>query len=101
MPATKGNLFALGQSMSFGRTRYGVTLRELARVLEVSPSYLSRLENGQETPSARILEEYSERFRLDLDEMSRLASRIPRDIRRHLVNSPVAFRMVREAMAQR
>jgi len=99
MPATKENLITLGKKMARGRSFYDVSLRELARVLEVSPSYLSRLENGQDTPSQRILEEYSWRFCLDLDEMSRLASRIPRDIQISLVSNPIAFRMVREVLA--
>jgi transcriptional regulator with XRE-family HTH domain len=79
--------------------RYKVGLCELARALQISPSYLSRIENGQERPSERILEAYAVRFRLDLDEMSRLAGIVPRDIRRHLVTSPHALRMVRQAMA--
>ncbi len=37
---------------------------ELARLLEISPSFLSEIESGQKTPSLPLLEKYGQVFKI-------------------------------------
>lgn len=59
------------------RAQRGVTLRELAAALQVSPAYLSALEHGRRgSPSPGLVHQVNEFFGLiwdDAEEMARLA----------------------------
>jgi len=48
----------------------GMSLRELARSTGLSPSFLSQVENGLVSPSARSMERIAESLALRLDELS-------------------------------
>jgi transcriptional regulator with XRE-family HTH domain len=89
---------ALGMALRRARMLYDVGLRELARDADVSATYLSKIETGQTKPSDRILRMYSDRFRVDFDELSRLAGRVPDDVSQHLVKTPGAIRRLRNQM---
>lgn len=49
------NLFHIGKKLRAARHRRQLSLRELAERAEVSPSLLSKVENGKATPSVRSL----------------------------------------------
>jgi transcriptional regulator with XRE-family HTH domain len=90
----------LGMHLRRGRVLYGIGLNELAADIGVSGAYLSRVENGRVRPSDKVLQVYADRFRMSMDELSRLASRIPRDIARHLVTRPGALERIRQEMTR-
>lgn len=101
MPATQqipNDLQVLGMALRRARVLYAVGLRELARQADVSATYLSKVETGQQKPSERVLRIYSEKFRVDFDEINRLAGRIPDDVRDHLVQTPGAIKRLRNQM---
>ena len=67
----------LGQKMRELRRQRGVTLKQLAGALEISPAYLSALEHGHRgRPTPALLVQICEYFHLiwdDYEEMHRLA----------------------------
>ena len=89
---------ALGMALRRARVLYAVGLRELARQAEVSAAYLSKVETGQQKPSERVLRIYADKFRVDFDELNRLAGRVPDDVKVHLVQTPGAIRRLRNQM---
>lgn len=52
---------SLGEVMSDLRSRAGIeSQRELARLLNVDPSYIARLEKGEREPSISLLRKFAE-----------------------------------------
>jgi transcriptional regulator with XRE-family HTH domain len=89
---------ALGAALRRARVLHAMGLRELARQSDVSATYLSKVETGQQKPSERILRIYSDMFCVDFDELNRLAGRVPGDVRQHLVQTPGAIKRLRNQM---
>ena len=77
-----------GQYIRELRTAKGITLREFARQLEVSPTYVSQIEQDKFSPPAeeRIVR-MAQILGVDVDELLALAGRVAEDlpeiIRRH------------------
>ncbi len=80
------------------RTKYNATLRGLAREEDLSHTQLWRVEAAQEQASERVLEVYSRRFRMNLDELCRLRGVVPSDVKEHLAHTPGAVQKVRRSM---
>jgi len=59
----------LGSRLRTERERSGLTLRELARRLEVSPSLVSQIETGKSQPSVRTLYAIVSELGISLDEL--------------------------------
>src|SRR6185437_8162221 len=59
----------LGQRLKDVRVRAGMTLRELARAAEVSPSLISQIENGKSQPSVATLYAFSRVLNVSVDEL--------------------------------
>ena len=56
----------IGDTLKRTRKIYGYTATELSRLLEISPSYLSEIENNKKQPSLEILERYSKTYGIKL-----------------------------------
>jgi transcriptional regulator with XRE-family HTH domain len=56
----------IGEALKMFRTIHGYKAKELAGQLEVSPSYLSEIENGKKSPSYELLEKYANVFDVKL-----------------------------------
>lgn len=57
-----------GEKLKTLRKRHGLTMRELAPELDISSfSFISKLENGAQMPSAELLEKISRYFDVSLD----------------------------------
>jgi transcriptional regulator with XRE-family HTH domain len=67
--AARRNDGTLGARLREERDRRGLTLRELARRLEVSPSLVSQIETGKTQPSVRTLYAIVSELGVSLDEM--------------------------------
>jgi len=91
----------LAMALKRARAKYACSLRKLSEKAGVSPSFLSRIENAQERPPDHILVVYAKSFRVDADELFRLAGRIPSDMVAHLVKSPRTLKQIRAEMAQK
>jgi transcriptional regulator with XRE-family HTH domain/quercetin dioxygenase-like cupin family protein len=59
----------LGARLKAARLSSGMSLRELARQLGVSPSFVSQLENGKSQPSVATLYSLSQLLGLSMDEL--------------------------------
>jgi transcriptional regulator with XRE-family HTH domain len=67
--ATAEPVVNLGASLRSARQASGLSLRELARQLSVSPSFLSQLETGKSQPSVATLYSIAQVLDLSIDEL--------------------------------
>jgi transcriptional regulator with XRE-family HTH domain len=61
----------LGEKLHTLRTRRGLTIRQLVPALEVSDSYITQIELGKKTPSAKLVLKISLFFNVPLDYLMR------------------------------
>lgn len=59
----------LGSRLKKIRLRAGMTLRELARRADVSPSFVSQIENGKSQPSVATLYVFAQLLNVSIDEL--------------------------------
>jgi transcriptional regulator with XRE-family HTH domain/mannose-6-phosphate isomerase-like protein (cupin superfamily) len=59
----------LGARLKEARQRSGLGLREVARQLSVSPSFISQMENGKSTPSVATLYSLAQLLNVSIDEL--------------------------------
>jgi transcriptional regulator with XRE-family HTH domain/quercetin dioxygenase-like cupin family protein len=67
--AERGALPELGERIRAARSAEGLSVRELARRLAVSPSLISQIERGKATPSVATLYAITTELKLSLDEL--------------------------------
>jgi transcriptional regulator with XRE-family HTH domain/quercetin dioxygenase-like cupin family protein len=67
--ATEVLMDNLGSRLKDERLKAGMTLRELARQAEVSPSFISQIENGKSQPSVATLYTFSRLLGISVDEL--------------------------------
>jgi len=91
--------------MSFGdrvrEARLGkhLGLRELAKMLDIAPSYLSDIENDRRVPSEEVTRGIAKILDLNFDEMMAAAGRFGAEAERYLKKNPMAgalFRRISE-----
>ena len=84
----------LGETIQEARlARY--KLREFARLLKVSATHLSDVENNRRVPSEDLLSRIAQCLELDLDKLMAAAGRIPEDTRRFVAKNPEAVSLFR------
>jgi transcriptional regulator with XRE-family HTH domain/quercetin dioxygenase-like cupin family protein len=59
----------LGSRLKDLRQKSGLSLRELARQVNVSPSFVSQIENGKSQPSVATLYAFSQRLNVSVDQL--------------------------------
>ena len=80
---------ALGERLRKQRLLCGLGLRETAKRIDISPSYLSRIEAEDPTPpSEDVLRKLAGLLGDDLDVLLQLAGRLPEDIERIVLSDP-------------
>lgn len=87
-----------GARLRENRLRHGISLRKLAELIDVSPTYLSQVEQGKfAPPTANRMARVAEVFGDDADHWIGLAGRIPEDlepiIRQHSTTMPELIRL--------
>ncbi len=90
---------SLGEHIRDSRVRKGLGLRELARLIDKAPSYVSDIEYDRRVPSEEVLRSICDVLDLDVDLMLALAGRLGEDADRFLRRNPAAgvlFRKVSE-----
>ena len=100
-PAKTGTMQdrTLGEIIRAGRLAKKLGLRELARELDITPSYLSDIENDRRVPSEEVLRKLAGRLDLDADHLLALAGRFGDDAERYMKRNPsvgVLFRRISE-----
>jgi len=59
----------LGSRLTHLRLKAGMTLRQLARQAELSPSFVSQIENGKSQPSVATLYSFAQLLNVSIDEL--------------------------------
>ena len=99
MAAHMADKQTLGDLIKNRRVELDIKLRELARRLEVTPSYVSDIEYNRRVPSEDVLGRIATELQLNLDDLVALSGRIGSDAERYLRETPAAttlFRRVAE-----
>ena len=79
---------AFGQRLREERQATGRSLSDLAKVLQVTKGYLSRLERGKAKPSKDIIESIAQALKIDPSPLKVLAGDLPDDVRQILYHHP-------------
>lgn len=82
------------------REQFGITQKELAQRLDVSASYVNKVEKGRlafgDYPSAKFIHRLAEELDANEDELLLLADKVPEGIRKRIQERPEAFRKFAE-----
>jgi transcriptional regulator with XRE-family HTH domain len=98
MPPTNDRPF--GARVKNARLGKDMTLRELARRIEKSPSYVNDIEYNRRVPSEAVVRQLCEVLELDVDQMLAAAGRVGDKAEEYLRREPqagVLFRKMSEA----
>ena len=90
----------LGQQIRDARVATGMSLRALARQLEVAPSYMNDIENDRRVPSEAVLRRIAAELDLDADLLLAAAGRVGEGAREYIRSTPTAavlFRRMSDA----
>jgi transcriptional regulator with XRE-family HTH domain len=91
---------SLGQQVRDARVAAGLSLRALARQLEVAPSYMNDIENDRRVPSEAVLRRMASELGLDADLLLATAGRVGEGAREYIKEQPAAgvlFRRLSDA----
>lgn len=80
------------------RLRKDIGLRELARKLDVSASYIFVLESGSCRPSVDIIVKLGRLLSIDADELMISIGRVPPDVLDYIVKNPKVLKKLRKEM---
>ena len=87
----------LGTFLRSERESQGWTLEQLAKRLQVTKGYLSRLERGKAKPAAKLIDLLAKTWQSDPNPLLILAGHIPEDLKKILRRHPAeALKMLRE-----
>lgn len=91
---------SLGETIREKRVAMDITLRELARRLDITPSYLSDIENDRRVPAEDVLQNIAKELDLPFDDLMGLAGRFGEAVERYVKRQPAAgvlFRRISQA----
>jgi transcriptional regulator with XRE-family HTH domain len=80
----------LGEVLREARVAGDLSLRDLAKKLSITPSYISDIENDRRVPSEEVLGELAKFFDLSFDNLMALAGRVGDQAERYLRRHPTA-----------
>lgn len=87
-----------GRKLRELRTRAGFSQRELAELIGVDFTYLSKIENGTiPPPSEKVIRRLGEALNADVDELMILAGKIPADIVQELLRNKETLQTLRSS----
>jgi transcriptional regulator with XRE-family HTH domain len=89
----------LGDVLRNARVAADLTLRDLAKKLNITPSYISDIENDRRVPSEDVLQRLAAELKLKFDELMARAGRVGDQAERYMKQNPsagVLFRRISE-----
>jgi len=92
----------LGDVIHDARAKLKLSLRDVTKQLDITPSYLSDIENNRRVPSEEVLGKLAGLLRLDPDDLMARAGRFGEDAVRYMKRTPAAgvlFRRLAEGKA--
>ncbi len=91
----------LGDVLRDARVAANLSLRDLAKKLEITPSYLSDIENDRRVPSEEVLRQLATELKLDFDHLMAMAGRVGEQAERYLKQHPAAGTLFRRISDKR
>jgi transcriptional regulator with XRE-family HTH domain len=89
----------LGEIVREARIAKEKSLREVAKTLDITPSYMSDIENDRRIPSEDVLRSITKLLDLDFDQLMAMAGRFGETADRYMKKQPIAgvlFRRISE-----
>lgn len=86
----------LGTVIRDARVKSGRSLRECARLLDITPSYQSDIENDRRVPAEDVLRRTADLLGLEFEELMALAGRLGEDAERYMRRQPAAGALFRK-----
>lgn len=92
----------LGQRLKELRLSKNLTLRELAKLVDMDFTYLSKIENDRtdRPPSEELLGKLADKLGVDRDELMGLSGELPKDVREAVARSKQALAFLRSAVTR-
>lgn len=87
---------SLGDLIREARVAKGFGLRELARKIGKTPSYLSDIENDRRVPAEDVLQDIARMLDMDFDELMARAGRFGEEAVRYMMKTPAAGMLFRK-----
>lgn len=87
---------SLGDLIREARVAKGFGLRELARKIGKTPSYLSDIENDRRVPAEEVLQDIARMLDMDFDELMARAGRFGEEAVRYMMKTPAAGMLFRK-----
>lgn len=91
----------LGQRIRERRVERETGLRELARRIEITPSYASDIENDRRVPAEEVLRSIAKELELPFDELMALGGRLDVQTEEYLKRQPTAGVLFRRISARK
>lgn len=93
----------LGERIRRKRTEHKLGLRETATKVNISPTYLSRIETMDEKtpPAEEVIRKLAALLNDDFDELMQLAGRVPEDVEKVIKADPTMPAFLRTAKEQK
>ncbi len=92
----------IGDVIHDGRAKLKLSLRDITKKLDITPSYLSDIENNRRVPSEDVLAKLAKHLNLDYNDLMARAGRFGDDAVRYMMRTPAAgvlFRRLAEGRA--
>lgn len=84
------------------RTKEGIGIKQLAPILDLNYTYLSKLENNKSKPSTELIKRFAKYYNYSEDELFLAAGKIPEDILKILDTNPTqAIELLRKEFGRR
>lgn len=90
----------LSDTVRDARIKAGLSLRDLAKELRISASYISDIENDRRVPSEDVLRQLAEILKLDADDLLAKAGRVGDQAERYLKQNPTVGMLFRQISDQ-
>ena len=90
---------SLGDWLREARIGRGASLRSVASAMEITPSYLSDIENNHRTPAEEVLRRLTAYLELDFEQGMALAGRFGDQTHQYLRRQPAAVKLLRQVSA--
>ena len=85
----------IGDVIHDARAKLKLSLRDVTKKLDITPSYLSDIENNRRVPSEEVLGKLAKLLQLDYDDLMARAGRFGKDAVRYMMRTPAAGVLLR------
>ncbi|MBV9470122.1 MAG: helix-turn-helix transcriptional regulator [Abitibacteriaceae bacterium] len=86
---------SLGETLRDARIEKNISLRALAGQMEITPSYLSDIENDRRVPAEDVLRTLASNLEIEFEDLMALAGRFGEKAERYMKSQPTAVKLFR------